>query len=135
MLILIMKNITNNVIYIAQKLHALYNSFKNLYIHSRKKKLWMSFSWKADLRTITIPRILNILPKGESSSDSNLIIMKYLLYSIGSPLFIASIWFLVLSQSYVYLPNTSLLFPIEANIKYLSLLLSWMYLSSLLKIK
>ena len=32
-----MKNITNNAIYIAQKLHTLYNSFKNLYIDSRKK--------------------------------------------------------------------------------------------------
>ena len=46
---------------------------------------------KTDLVTIIMLRILDILPKGKSSSDSNLIFMKSFLYSIVSLLFIVSI--------------------------------------------
>ena len=38
----------------------------------------------ADAATIIISEILNVLLKGKSSSDSNLIFVNYFLYLIGS---------------------------------------------------
>ena len=44
----------------------------------------------------------NALSKGKSLSDSNLNSTKYFLYLIGSPTFIALIWFFISFQCFVY---------------------------------
>ena len=49
------------------------------------------FFLRTDATTIIMSRILNVLPKGKSSSDSNLIFMKSFLYSTGSSSFSVSI--------------------------------------------
>ena len=74
--------------FIAQKLHTRYNSSKDSYTHSCHIHL---SSWRTYLATVIIPEILNILPNGKSSSDLNLILCDFFLYSIGSPPFIVSI--------------------------------------------
>ena len=48
MLMLTMKNVTDNTVYTAQELHTLYGLLTKLYLHSCKKNFWITFVvfWK-----------------------------------------------------------------------------------------
>ena len=99
------------------------------YMRIHVKKFWIIFTifLRADATAIIMSRISNVLPKGKSTSDSNLIFMKSFLYLIGSSSFITSIYLLVSSQSVLQFFNTSLVFSVEAKTKYLFPSFSLMY--------
>ena len=59
--------------------------------------------------------MINILSKGKSSFESNLIFSKSVLYLTDSPPFIVSISFLISFQSFLYIPNTFLFFFVKAK--------------------
>ena len=76
---------------IFQKLSFIQWNKNHIHIHTHKnihvKRLvdnTCCFLKKTDLTIITHRGIFNILPKGKSSSDSNLIFIKLVSYSIGS---------------------------------------------------
>ena len=64
--------------YIVQKLHTLYNLYTNSCTHSCKQTCgqYIMSCWKTDPTNIIILEISNILSKGKSSSNSNIIFMK-----------------------------------------------------------
>ena len=74
------------------------------------------FFFKTDDVTIIISGIISVITKGKSSSDSNLVFVKFLLNSTGSRSFIVSICLLVSFQSSVYFSNASLFLFAEARL-------------------
>ena len=81
-----MKNMTDDTMYVAQKLNNFYSSYQKF----METNLWVIFVvfLKRDPATVIVQVILNISPKGKSTSDSSLIFKKPFLYLIGSPPFI-----------------------------------------------
>ena len=67
-------------------------------IHVKKivDNIYYFFS-RTDAVTIVMSKILNVLPKGKSTSDSNLILTKFFMYTVGSSSFITLIFLLVSS--------------------------------------